>query len=96
MKNITFVGRWCGGIRFASLLGGSVVTLLSVGHVLATPPPMISAPSEISTNGMATSANFFEGISRRSYLLGDMWGLRPWLSQYGLSLNILETSEVLG
>jgi len=25
-----------------------------------------------------------------------MWGARPWLSQYGLSLNFLETSEVLG
>ena len=25
-----------------------------------------------------------------------MWGLRPWLSKYGLSLSILETSEVLG
>ncbi|HEY1786903.1 MAG TPA: carbohydrate porin, partial [Verrucomicrobiae bacterium] len=39
---------------------------------------------------------FLNGISRSGYLLGDMWGLRPWLSQYGISLNISETSEVLG
>jgi porin len=25
-----------------------------------------------------------------------MWGLRPWLSRYGVSFSILETSEVLG
>jgi porin len=25
-----------------------------------------------------------------------MWGLRPWLSKYGMTLSILETSEVLG
>jgi len=41
-------------------------------------------------------AGFLTGINRRSYLLGDMWGLRPWMSQYGLSLNLLETSEILG
>ena len=95
MKNVTFIGRWCKGIRFVGLVGGSVVALLSISPAFGT-PPMIVAPTEVSTNGTAPSANFFEGISRRSYLLGDMWGLRPWLSQYGLSLNILETSEVLG
>lgn len=29
-------------------------------------------------------------------LLGDMAGLRPWLSRYGASLALTETSEVLG
>ncbi len=36
------------------------------------------------------------GISRRGGLLGDMWGLRKALSQYGISLNVFETSEALG
>jgi porin len=77
-------------------LAGMFFTLLTVSPVLAT-PPMISAPSGISsTNGAPASADFFNGISRRDTLLGDMWGLRPAISKYGLSLNILETSEVLG
>jgi porin len=59
-------------------------------------PPMIVSPSETSTNEAASSSSFLEGISRRSYLLGDMWGLRPGLSKDGVALNILETSEVLG
>jgi porin len=29
-------------------------------------------------------------------MLGDMWGLRPALAQYGISIAIQETSEVLG
>jgi porin len=35
-------------------------------------------------------------LRRSNYLFGDMWGLRPWLSRYGMTLSILETSEVLG
>jgi porin len=30
------------------------------------------------------------------YLLGDLAGLRPWLHRYGASLQLTETSEVLG
>jgi len=29
-------------------------------------------------------------------MLGEMWGLRPWLSQYGVTLTVQETSESLG
>jgi porin len=36
------------------------------------------------------------GIWQRSNLLGNMFGLRSFLGQYGISLNIQETSEVLG
>jgi porin len=85
-------------IVFVSLLGGAVLT--SVNPVLAT-PPAFAAPPEIqsnqsTTNETTSSTGFFTGISRRDSLLGDMWGLRPWLSKYGMSLSILETSEVLG
>ncbi len=34
--------------------------------------------------------------SSRSNLLGDLYGLRPWLGTYGLSLGLQETSEVFG
>ena len=32
----------------------------------------------------------------RSTLLGDMYGLRPWLGDYGITVGAQETSEVLG
>ncbi len=34
--------------------------------------------------------------SSRSNLLGDLYGLRPWLGTYGISLGLQETSEVFG
>jgi len=72
------------------------LTLAAVRPALAT-PPTFAAPSEFtSTNSAAGPLGFLTGISRSQYLLGDMWGLRPWLSQYGMTLSILETSEVLG
>jgi porin len=36
------------------------------------------------------------GIQKSGNLLGDIWGLRPFLSQYGISFALSETSEVLG
>src|SRR5215472_134446 len=32
----------------------------------------------------------------RETLIGDSGGLRPWLAEYGVSLALSETSEVLG
>ncbi|MGA9780393.1 MAG: carbohydrate porin, partial [Verrucomicrobiia bacterium] len=70
--------------------------MASVSPALATPPALVVPVAVSSTNGTTAATGFFTGISRRDTLLGDMWGLRPWLSEYGLSLEILETSEVLG
>jgi porin len=103
MKKLTFAGRLCGQTSiFVGLLGGAAFSLLSISPVLAT-PPMLTAPPEIQppsnqppTNEAPPSAGFFTELSRSSTLLGDMGGLRPFLSQYGLSLSIQETSEVLG
>ena len=49
-----------------------------------------SAPAENPPN------TFFSGIADRGTLLGDMSGLRPFLSKYGLSLSVSEVSEVFG
>jgi porin len=69
---------------------------------VAAPPP-VSIPTEPESfqpnePGTFTSApfGFLSGISRSNYLLGDMWGLRTLLSQYGMSFALQETSEVLG
>ena len=75
---------------------------LSFSPVFAT-PPVITVPAEIlpepnqpaSTEAPPTEG-FLAELSRSSTLLGDMAGLRPLLSKFGLSLSIQETSEVLG
>ena len=79
-----------------SPLGGLAFALLSATPAEATPPSFASSSENYSTNGVASPLGFLTGISRSQYMLGDMWGLRPWLSKYGMSLSILETSEVLG
>ena len=83
--------------KFAScLLGGLLTLVVSINTVHATPPALTAGNFETATNETITPFGFLNGLSRSGYLLGDMWGLRPWLSQYGMSLAISETSEVLG
>ncbi len=40
--------------------------------------------------------NFMGGLMRRSNLLGDMGGLRSFLGDHGVTIGLLETSEVFG
>jgi porin len=103
MKRTTFASHLCGRAPiFASLLGGAAFSLLSISPVLAT-PPMVNAPAatqpspnQTTPTEPAPTAGFFTELSRSDTLLGDMGGLRPFLSQYGMTLSIQETSEVLG
>jgi porin len=67
---------------------------LSAGPAVAAPPPLL-VPGEIE----ALQPNPAEGGTGEGpfgFLTGDMWGLRPLLSKYGISLAVSETSEVLG
>lgn len=77
-----------------------LLNILALDHALATPPVAAPAPQVPSTQPESAAENesggFLSGISRSSYLLGDMWGLRPLLSKFGMSLSISETSEILG
>ena len=95
MRDIIFANHWRRGVHFVGVTGGTALALLLASPAFGTPPTIASTTVE-TTNQTANATGFFTGISRRDTLLGDMWGLRPWLSKYGLSLNILETSEVLG
>jgi porin len=61
-----------------------LVILLSIDPIYADPPPATQP------------ATFISQLSQSSTLFGDMWGLRPKLSQAGIALSISETSEVLG
>lgn len=79
----------------ASAAIGMVATVLSAPAMAAPPPISIPAGDEMQ----ATSPGLFgflDGINRSQTLLGDMWGLRSKLSQYGVSLAVQETSEILG
>jgi porin len=58
--------------------------------VAAPSQPAPSAPGGVSPFGFLTTA------PRSSNLLGDMWGLRSALSKYGVTLSIIENSEVFG
>ncbi len=85
------------------LLAPSTV-LVTAASAFGAPPPMtmaVDADNPAFSNGPDNSGQggafgFVNGISRSSSMLGDMWGVRPWLGQYGITLGIQETSEVLG
>jgi porin len=87
------------------VLGGLVAFvagfLLMGAPAAATPPPLVAPPPAASPSPGAPGASpqpsgFFTGITRRSQLLGDLFGLRTWLSRRGMTLSASETSEVLG
>ena len=83
--------------RVLALLG--LAAALGTGPAAAAPPP-VPAPAEPGTaqpgQGHGGPFGFLDGISRSSTLLGDLWGLRTWLSRSGLTLSLQETSELLG
>ena len=69
--------------------------------VAAAGPPAVVVPSgpEAFEAGGAEAGGpfgFLTGLSKSSFFLGDMWGLRTELSKYGISFGLSETSEVLG
>lgn len=58
----------------------------------ATRAPVTPA---VTNNGFNPFA-FVSTAGRSANLLGDMWGLRPLLAQGGMTLSIVEQSEILG
>jgi porin len=82
--------------RLAGIALTAAGMAISTGH--AAPPP-VQMPTDESLQAGATGSGpfgFLDGLSRSTFLLGDLWGLRPALSRYGISIAIQETSEVLG
>jgi porin len=65
----------------------------------ATPAPAAdraSAPAPAAGGTFGFPLAFLNTSPHSSNLLGDMWGLRTFLSQYGMTLSIVENSEVFG
>jgi porin len=80
--------------RFLAVVLGSLWA-----HSALAAPPTISVPVDPESYQSEQGAGpfgFLQGLRRNGYLFGDMWGLRPALSKYGISFAVLETSEVLG
>jgi len=83
-------------------LGALAVALGSNGTPATAAPPQLQMPSDeqLQTSEGAYAAGgafgFLNNLERSNFLLGDMWGLRPLLSRYGMSFALQETSEVLG
>lgn len=69
---------------------------LSAESFAAPPPITIQASGDDAVPTSPGVFGFVAGIDRSSALLGDMWGLRTALSQYGITLTIQDTSEYLG
>jgi len=93
---------------FARLIAFSIKPVMAFG-IAATilfPPvgaraqtAQIPAPagSDTLTRGSRPSEpNFFTNLWTRDNLLGDIGGLRTTLGNYGITLNLQETSEVFG
>ncbi len=57
---------------------------------VATPPGAAPTPDTVAPFG------FLSPSWQNQNLLGDMWGLRPALAKYGVTLTILENVEVFG
>ncbi len=94
---------WPVSYRDCSLsIVAAAALLLFADRAFAT-PPALAAPEETeenespsNTNAPAPETNFFTDLGRSQFMLGDMGGIRPFLSRFGVTLSILETSEVLG
>lgn len=95
--------------RIPQLLPRTIGAGLSLGVLAAVglcACPALSAPPQIqiptaedlqpSQYTPTGTAGFLSGLGKTNFLLGDMAGLRPFLAQYGISLALQETSEVLG
>jgi porin len=86
------------GIRFSSKVHAirrPAVASLGLGLAVLCGGPMLGAvPAQAADAGGDADAGLFS--DSRSTLLGDMGGLRSGLAEKGVTLNLSESSEVLG
>ncbi len=82
----------------AKLSAACLALTFAAKAALAAPPPVSVpiGPDDFETSQGSGAFGFLNNLQRSNYLLGDMWGLRTKLSEYGVSFGLEETSEVLG
>ena len=102
-KNLKTTLLMCGApISLTCLLSLGVVQpafAQASGEAAPSSTPAETAPSSTPPAADAAKADQTPpaptGFWDRSNLFGDMGGLRPWLGNYGVTLNLQETSEYL-
>jgi porin len=87
--------------RIAPIALASGLTAVGLwGNPALSAPPQIQIPTEEQLQPGEEApggvSNLISGLARTNFLLGNMGGVRPILSQYGISFALQETSEVLG
>jgi porin len=96
-KNYAQIGKIARSGTRRIILALPTAACLWAGPTLAAGPQVVAPTAEDLQPGAAESSDgFFSGLARSNALLGDMGGLRTLLSKYGMTLGVLETSEVLG
>lgn len=75
---------------------GKIVVLGAGLGMIAAVPAFAQTANQSQSQTQPAQPDLWSSIARNSNLLGDMGGIRTWLSQYGMTLSITETSEVLG
>ncbi len=88
----------CGGAVLAQQPAASSQTLPNGPSSQQSPVPGAGASNPAPASPAPGEPGFTTGLfsSSRSNLLGDIYGLRTYMQNYGLSLGLQETSEVLG
>jgi porin len=81
-------------VSAAAATSSSAVAAPAVQPEFAEQPVAAAAPSTSPSD--SGPLGFLSTASRSSNLLGDMWGLRPALSKYGMTLTAVENSELFG
>jgi porin len=75
------------------MLGGAALAAPAIAQTSnppSNPPPSNPPPAQ------PAEPDLWASVARSANLLGDMGGIRTWLGQYGMTLSVTETSEVLG
>ena len=73
-----------------------LISLVSIQKSYAVPPPVSIPASGDELEASRGVFGFLDGVNRSPALLGDMWGLRKSLSNYGITLGIQDVEEYLG
>jgi len=76
-----------------------LASCLGIGAAVAAVPAVAVPDSQdfsASSGASVGPVDFLNSYQHSAFLLGNMFGLRTWMSRYGASLGVEETSEVLG
>ena len=80
----------------ATPMGPGTTAAANPGEFVEQPVSADTAAAAAAGKSGSGPLDFLSTASHSANLLGNMWGLRPMLAKYGMTLSVTETSEVLG